>query len=159
MLMAKQPLTVFEWEAPEFRHYPKNPAWYITLVVIVALLVTYEVLVKDYFGAVSLVIVAVFVIYFGRQEPKIIPLQISDQGIHINNDIIPYQRIKLFWVVDDGVHKTLNLETTAYLNHLLSIELEDMDADEIRDFLIDVLPEHDEVTPTVAQRIGHKIRF
>ena len=157
--MAKQPLTVFEWSAPEFRHYPKNPAWYITLIIVVALLVTYEVIAKDYFGAVSLVIVAGFVVFFGRQEPKAVPMEISDQGIHINEDLIPYQRIKYFWVVDDGVHKTLNFETTAYLNHLLTIELEDMDADEIRDFLIDVLPEHENTAPTIAQKVGHKIRF
>ncbi len=157
--MAKTPLTVFEWEAPEFRHYPKNPAWYITLVIVVVLLVIYEVLAKDIFGAVSLVIIASFVVYFGRQEPQIIPMQISDQGIHINNDIIPYQRIKMFSVIDDGVHKTLNIETTAYLNHLLTIELAEMDAEEIRDFLIDVLPEHEEVVPTVAQKISHRFKF
>ncbi len=157
--MPKKPLTVFEWEAPEFRHYPKNPAWYITFVIVVGLLIAYEIFAKDIFGAISLVFVALLAIYFARQTPKIIPMQISDLGIHINNDIIPYQRIKMFWIVDDGVHKTLNFETTAYLNHLLTVELEDMDADEIRDFLIDILPEHEEIIPTTAQKISHRFKF
>ncbi len=157
--MAQQTLTVFEWEAPEFRHYPKNPAWYITLVIVVTLLVIYEIFSKDIFGAISLIIVAIFIILFGRQSPKIIPLQISDQGIHINQDMIPYQRIKHFWVVDDGIHKTLNFETTAYVNHLLTIELADMNSEEIREYLIDVLPEHDDTTPTTAQKISHRFHF
>ncbi len=157
--MPREPLHVFEWEAPEFRHYPKNPAWYITLILVVALLVGYEIIMKDYFGAISMAVVACFVVFFGRQTPKQIPIKITDQGFHINNDLIPYQRIKYFWVVDDGVHKTLNFETTAYLNHQLTIELEDMDADEIRDFLADVLPEHDEPVPTVPQKISHRIKF
>ncbi|QQS22666.1 hypothetical protein IPM19_03480 [bacterium] len=155
----KQPLNVFEWDAPEFRHYPKNPAWYITLLILVALLITYEIIANDYFGAISLAVVAGFVIFFGRQIPKQIPIRISDQGIHINNDLIPYQRIKHFWVVDDAAHKTLNIETTAYLNHQLTIELEDMDSDEVREFLADVLPEHEEPQPTTMQKISHRIKF
>ncbi len=157
--MAKEPLIVFDWEAPEFRHYPKNPAWYITLCIIVVLLVVYEIVQKDYFGALSLFLIGGFVLFFARQTPKVVPMQISDQGIHINDDLIPYQRIKRFWVVDDGIHKTLNIETTAYLNHELTVELEEMDADEVRDFLIDILPEHEQVEPTTAQKVAHRFKF
>lgn len=157
--MPKQPLTVFEWEAPEFRHYPKNPAWYITLFVITGLLVAYQILQQDYFGAISIVIIAGFVTFFAKQTPVHVPMQISDQGIHINDDLIPYQRIKQFWIVDDGVHKTLNFETTAYLNHELTVELEDLDADELREFLIDILPEHERIEPTTAQKIAHRFKF
>jgi hypothetical protein len=157
--MAKTPLTVFSWQAPEFRHYPKNPAWYITLVIIVTLLVVYQIFQNDYFGAVCLVVVGLMVILFARQVPKIVNMEISDQGIHINNDLIPYNRIRNFWILDNPVHKTLNFETTAYLNHILTIELEDIDADELHEFLADILPEHNEPSPTLAQRISHRFRF
>jgi hypothetical protein len=157
--MAKTPLTVFAWEAPEFRHYPKNPAWYITLTIVVALLAIYQIIQNDYFGAVSLIVIGVLIVMFARHTPKMVDMEISDQGIHINNDLIPYTRIRHFWIVNDGVHKTLNFETTAYINHILTIELEDVDADELYDFLADILPEHEKPSPTLAQRISHRFRF
>lgn len=157
--MAKPPLTVFEWEAPEFRHYPKNPAWYITMFLVIGLLTAYQIIIQDWFGAVSLVILALLIAAFAHQVPKAVVMSISDKGIHINGDLIPYNRIRHFWIVDDHEHKMLNLETTAYINHFLSIELEDEDADEIREFLIDILPEHTELSPTAAQKIAHRFRF
>ncbi len=157
--MSKAPLFVFEWEAPEFRHYPKNPAWYITMFLVIGLLVAYQIILRDWFGAACLIILAVLIYFFSRQTPNHVTMQISDRGIHINGDLIPYSRIRQFWIVDDHEHKILNLETTAYLNHLLSIELEDQDADEIRDFLIDILPEHEKPEPTAAQKIAHRVRF
>ena len=157
--MTKQHETIINWEAPEFKHYQKNTAWYITLVIIVALLITYQVIESDYFGAISLAVVAGFIIFFARHKPKIIPVEISDQGIHINETLIPYSRIKHFWVIDSDAHKTLNIETTAYLNHILTIELGDQDADLVRDVLIELLPEHTETEPTVSQRIAHRFWF
>ena len=157
--MPKEPITVFEWEAPEFKHYPKNPAWYITLFIIVCLLVFYQFIQKDYFGGVSLILIGVLVVFFARQTPGHVPMQITDKGVHINDDLIPYQRIKHFWVVDDGTHKTLNFETTAYLNSEITVELENLDAEEVRDFLIDILPEHEVTEPTTAQKIAHRFKF
>ena len=157
--MPKAPIVVFDWEAPEFRHYPKKPAWFITMFVIVGLLIAYQIIIQDWFGAASLAILAILIFYFAKQTPQSASIQITDRGIHINNDLISYDRIKHFWVIDTHEHKVLNLETTAYLNHLLAIELEDQDADEIREFLIDILPEHSEIELTPAQKIAHHFRF
>ena len=157
--MPKPPITVFEWEAPEFRHYPKNPAWYITMFLVIGLLTAYQIIIADWFGAISLIVLAVLIFAFAKQVPKQVMMSISDRGIHINGDLIPYTRIRHFWIIDDQEHKMINLETTAYINHFLSIELGDVDADEIREFLIDILPEHSELEPTAAQKIAHRFRF
>lgn len=157
--MAKEQLTVFSWEAPEFKHYPKNPAWFITFGIILALLVVYQVIQADYFGAISFLIIGVIVGFFARHEPKTALIEISDRGIHINHDLIPYTRIRQFWIIDNEHHKTLNFETTAYLNHLLTVELHDLDSDELREFLADILPEHEEPKPTMAQQISRWFRF
>jgi hypothetical protein len=157
--MPRAPLTVFKWEAPEFRHYPKNPAWYITMFLMVGLLAAYLVYVQDWFGAVCMFILAILIFFFARQTPEFVTMEISDRGVHINGDLIPYNRIKQFWIIDDHEHKVLNIETTAYLNHLLAIELEEEDADEIRDFLIDILPENPKVQPMATQKIAHRFKF
>lgn len=158
--MAKKPAeTIIEWQAPEFRHYPKNAAWFITFIIIVAMLVVYQLFQSDWFGAISVTVMATLIGMFALHKPSIVSVKISTQGIHIDDSKIPYTHIKQFWIVDNDNHKTLNLETTAYLNHLLAIELNDQDADEVQEILSELLPENVDAEETVAQKIAHRFKF
>jgi hypothetical protein len=157
--MIKHPETIIEWEAPEFRHYPKNAAWFITFGFIVMLIVAYQLFEHDWFGAISMVIIAILFAAFALHKPKIVKVSISTHGLHIEDTHIPYNRIKHFWILETENHKTLNLETTAYLNHLLSIELDNQDADEVQEILEEILPENPDTEQTVAQHISHRFKF
>jgi hypothetical protein len=157
--MPKQPETIIEWQAPEFRHYPKNAAWFIIFTLVVAVLVIYQITQKDYFGAISIAIIAGFFGAFALHRPKIVTVRISTHGLHIDDAHIPFTHIKQFWIVDTEHHKTLNLETTAYLNHLLTIELNEQDADEVQEILEEILPENPEKSETAVQRISHRVKF
>ena len=157
--MPKQPETIIEWQAPEFRHYPKNAAWFITFGIIVALVVIYQISQKDWFGAISIAIIAVFFAAFALHRPKIVTVKISTIGLHIDDTDIPYTHIKQFWIVETDHHKTLNLETTAYLNHLLTIELHEQDADEVQEILEELLPENPDKKETLVQRVSHRFKF
>jgi len=147
------------WQAPEFKHYHKNPAWYITLGAITILVIGYMLIQRDLFGAVSLFLVAVFIVFFSLQRPQEITVGFSKKGIHIGELHLPYKTISHFWVVNNEDHKTLNMETTAYLNRLIIVELEDQDPDLIREFLIQVVPEHPRTGETFAQKLMHRLKF
>ena len=92
-------------------------------------------------------------------RPKTVTVRITTVGLHIDDTQIPFNNIKQFWIVDNDNHKTLNIETTAYLNHQLAIELEDQDADEVHEILSELLPEKEEQAETMAQRISHRLKF
>ena len=158
--MAKKiPETIIEWQAPEFRHYPKNAAWFISFAIIVAMLVIYQVFQKDWFGAISVAVIATMFGIFAVHRPKIVTIKISTLGLHIDDTTIPFNNIRQFWIVDTEQHKTLNIDTTAYLNHQLHIELNDQDADEVQEVLSELLPEKEDKQETAAQRIAHKLKF
>lgn len=157
--MAKQIETILEWRAPEFRHYPKNAAWFITFTIIVVLLVTYEATQHDWFGAISVVIIAGLFAAFALHRPKEVMIRLTTVGVHIDDTNIPYNNIRQFWIVNTDNHKTLNIETTAYLNHQLAIELHEQDPDEVQEILEELLPEKEDAQETVAQKIAHKFKF
>ncbi len=157
--MAKNPETIIEWEAPEFRHYPKNIAWLITFTIVVGLLIFYQAFQQDWFGAISVTIISIMLGFFAFHRPKIVTIRISTVGIHIDDTYIPFNNIRQFWIVDNENHRTLNIETTAYLNHLLAIELHDQDSDEVQEILEELLPEKEDKTETPAQIISHRLKF
>ena len=157
--MARQAETIIEWRAPEFRHYQKNAAWFITFGIIVAMIIAYQVFQSDWFGAVTIFIMAVLFGIFAMHKPKEVTVTLSTEGVHIDDSYIPYTRIKNFTIVDSENHKTLNLETTAYINHLLTIELAEQDPEEVREILGELLPENEIEGETMIQKISHKFRF
>lgn len=148
------------WQAPEFRHYEKNIGWYVALLGTVVLIIGFFVIIEnDIFGAISLGIMALLLLYFARQKPLIVEIELNHKGLKFGTLFFPYKQLKDFWVVHNDNHKTLNLRSTTYVNNLLIIELEDQDPDEIRLFLLQYLPEHEQVHETFVQRISHKLKF
>lgn len=148
------------WQAPEFRHYEKNIGWYTTLIAIAILVIGFFIIQQDYFAAITMAIIAALIVFFSRQTPEIVDIELNHTHISFGRLIFPYKHLKSFWIVDNQNHKTLNIETTTYINNLIVLELEDMEPEEIRSFLISYLPEHPErVKETFTQKIMHKLKF
>ncbi len=150
---------LLQWQAPEFRHYPKNAAWYLTLLIIAALIVTFQIIQRDIFGAVSIVIFAIFIFIFSRQKPRVVNIRLTTTGVGVDESFVPYKSVKHFWVVNNDNHRTLNIETTAFLNRTLILQLENQDPDTVRNIMVQLAPEHSETEETLAQRVMHKLKF
>ncbi len=148
------------WQAPEFRHFKKNAGWYIALIASAVLIIGFFVITQqDYFAAITIGILTGLVVFFSRQEPQILEIQLTPKGIHYGNIHVPYKQIKHFWVVDGHPHKSVNFETTTYLNRMMVLELEEQDPEEVREFLLAYLPEHEGTEPTITQKIIHWLKF
>src|SRR3989344_982825 len=148
------------WQAPEFKHYEKNAGWYITLIAIAVLIVGFFVILqRDYFAGITIAILTAAIVYFSRQKPEIVEIHLTNKGVHHGPIHIPYKQIKHFWVVDHEHHRTVNFETSTYLNRLMVVELEDQDPVEVREFLLAYFPEHEDTEPTVTQRLIHWLKF
>lgn len=148
------------WQAPEFKHYEKNPGWYVTAISIAVLIIGFFIIVqRDYFAAITLGVLTIFIIFFSRQKPQIVEIQLTSKGVHHGNLHVPYKQIKHFWVVNQEPLKTVNFETSAYMNRLMIVELENQDPDAVREFLLEYLPEHEDTQPTITQRVIHWFKF
>ncbi len=157
--MARNIQHILSWQAPEFKHYHKNLGWHITFIALVILIIGYQMISKDYFGAISIFFIAVFAGYLLKQKPAEVSISLSNQGLHIGELHIPYRNMQHFWVVDTANHRTLNIETTAYLNKLIILELEDQDPEAVREILKQGVPEHDSYEPTLIQQLMHHLRM
>ncbi|MEK7617690.1 MAG: hypothetical protein AAB410_00940 [Patescibacteria group bacterium] len=148
------------WQAPEFKHYQKNIGWYVTLASVAILLIGFFIIVqKDYFAAITMAIVGIFLAYFAGQKPETLEIRLTNKGVHHGNLHIPYKQIRHFWVVDKEHHKSVNFETSTYLNRLMVVELAGQDPDVVREFLLSYLPEHHETEPAITQKVIHWFKF
>ncbi len=146
------------WEALEFKPYTKNTGWYAGLVTVAVILIGLSIWRKDIFGAVSLMVIAGIVFYLFNKEPKAIKITLAPTGIYQGESFLPYKAIRNFWLVE-SVHQTLNLETTAYLNRIQVIELGNQDGEEVREYLLQYLTEHETGEETFAQQVMHRFKL
>ena len=148
------------WQAHEFKHYPKNLGWYVTLVCVFVLMAAFFVIVeKDIFAAVCLVLICFFIIIFSRKLPELVEIELNEHGIRFGNLTYPYKQLKYFWVVNNDRHKTINFHTSALINNVVILELEEQNPVEVRNYLLKFLPEHDQIHETAAQSIMHRFKF
>ena len=150
---------ILEWKAHEFEHREKGSGWYLTFIILAVLLVIYEILIRDYFAAGTFIIIAFIVYFFARLNPREITVMITNKGIHIGNLHLPYATIKKFWIVSQGTTQALHLETTAYLNSSVVIQIADQDPEEIHTVLLQYVPEDHPNRETVGQRLARRLRF
>lgn len=147
------------WQAPEFKHYNKTIGWYVALISIAILISGFFVVQKDIFAAITTIILAGLVLLFSKQKPEIVPIEINDKTVKFGQIEYPYKQIKHFWVVHNERHKTVNLRTTTYVNNTIILELGTQNSEEVRNFLLKYLPEHETTDETFAQRLMHWLKF
>jgi hypothetical protein len=158
--MTQNKQTTISWQAPEYKHYEKNIGWYVTLVSVIVLISAFFIFVEnDYFAAVTIALLGGLVIFFATQKPNDIEIELNHKSVRFGNLHFPYKQIKHFWVVHNQRHQAVNLVTTTYINNVIVLELVDQDPDEIREFLLQYLPEHETSVETFSQKIMHWFKF
>jgi hypothetical protein len=152
--------TKISWEAPEFKHYEKNLGWYVTAFSILIILAGFFAFVQnDWFGAISTIILGILIVYFSKQKPDHVEIELDHKRVKLGSIEIPYKQIKHFWIVHNERHQAVNLETTTLVNSQIILELGSQNPEEVRIFLLQYLPEHEKTEETLAQKFMHWLKF
>ena len=131
-----------EWEAPEYEVYEKSTIWYVVFGSIILLIVAYAIYSNSPIMAATFVLAGVVGYINLQKEPQIVEFRINYKGIRAGNELYEYENIKSFWIFYDPPHtRVLSLHTNAALMPFIHIPLGDEDPVEIREMLIEFIPE------------------
>lgn len=150
---------LLEWEAKEFEHYERPSGWYFTFFAVAFLVIAYEVYLRDWFGAITLLIIGAVFYFFSKMTPKVVHVVITDKAIEADRARFTYNNIKDFWIVEFQGLQSLHFETTAYLNRFITIMLDGQDPEEVREVLKKYLPEVEDRHEGIARRLSRHIKF
>jgi hypothetical protein len=148
------------WETLEHAEHKKHPLWFIGLAVIMSLVVLYAFNTGSWSMAIVFILITVLLLYFGSQKPKLIKVQAGTTGITIGTITYEYKIIKKFWIVYYPPQvKVLYLETGAYLNNLVRIELGNQDPVAVKKFLLQYLEEDLDGQESLVDIIARRLKF
>jgi hypothetical protein len=148
------------WKTVDFKQQPKNKFWYPTFLLLSIGLIVFAIYSKSTITliAFSLLVITVFIASF--QKPKMITCKITKTGITAEKNYYPFKNIKKFWILySPPIVTTLNLETTAYLNNTIAIELGDQNPLAVKAFLQKYLPEDLDKEESVTDVLSRKLKI
>ncbi|MGE5392131.1 MAG: hypothetical protein ACM3NH_00065 [Candidatus Saccharibacteria bacterium] len=148
------------WTALEYEPREKRAVWFTLFFLIFGGLIAFGFYTKSYITVVLFVLLAAVSYGFAVKRPRRLGHIIGPTGITVGKTSFPYKEIKKFWIhYDPAVTKTLNFETTAYVNNMVTLQLDKQDPIEVRNYLKKYLAEDLDREETLSDAIARKLKF
>lgn len=157
--MSEQNKSNLTWEALEFRPHRKNFLWYIIFGVLTTGLILYALYIQNWLSVITFACLAIAAFAFSIQRPMKIIHELTPTGIQLGETFVPYRNVKNFWIVFNQHSKTLNFETTAYINNVVTLQLGRLDPLAVKEYLKNYIPEDLNKQESFIDILARKIKF
>ena len=98
------------WEGVEYIHRERSARWFLIFgIVVVALLLVAIFLIKSWTFALLIPVMAFALIVYTRRPPAHIQYTLSRKGLHVNDQLQPYDSFRAFSVVMHEGHNMIQL--------------------------------------------------
>lgn len=131
--------------------------WYAGLVALIVAILCF-IFGNPFLGIFSIV-AGVVVILIATKKPQELEITLSAEGIFINDMQIPYSSVTQFWLDEKGESDKLQLVAKGSFAPVIEIPLEDVRAEDVREYLLAKGCEEKEIRASVSTAIFHKIGF
>lgn len=134
---------LINWHFPEFEKPERTMIWYIILFVIFISLLIYSILTLNFLFAIIVVMVVVILFLHQRKDPMELEIKIREAGIEIGDNFYFYKDLNKFFIIYEPPEiSNLYIEFKSRLKPELSIPLKEQNPVNVRDILINFLPEN-----------------
>ncbi len=146
------------WEAPEFTPRDRSPDWFWGLGIIAVSLIVTAILFENLLFAIVVLISAVTITLLALRDPEILEFTVNDRGIRAGDTLYPYSSIESFWVENSPEEQKILLQSERMLMPYIVVPIEEVDPEEVRNFIIQYIPEEEHVEP-LSHRVMEYLGF
>ena len=126
-----------EWEVDEYPMHQRSKIWYILAAVAGVALIIYAIATANFLFAVIILMVGVITLLSSFVAPDRVPVIITNTGVVVSDLYYDFQSIRDFSIAYDPPHvKNLYFEFHSPWQPLLTVPLEDIDPNQVRDLLL-----------------------
>lgn len=130
------------WRAPEYEVYEKSSRWYLVAGIFTLLMVTYALYNNGPIMAITFILIGIVGYIHLQKDPRVITFSITSKGVIADKEMYAFENMRSFWIFYDPPHtKTISLHTKASMLPFIHIPLKDEDPVQIRELLIQEVPE------------------
>lgn len=150
----------FAWETPEYEFKEKRKDWYWIVGAAAVGLIVLAIVLQNYLFAFLIAIGAFLMIALAAKEPLSLPVEISEHGIKVYQELYTYDSIFNFWITyNKNEEPLLLLLTDRRVSPIISLTIDEgVDTMQLREYLLEFIEEQ-EMKESLTDRIIDKIGF
>ncbi|HZS43198.1 MAG TPA: hypothetical protein VFA52_03210 [Candidatus Paceibacterota bacterium] len=155
------PLSPLTWQALEYHHEPKSVDWFWAVGIIALCIAVTSVIYGDILFAILVLIGAGSLAIYAVREPELVQFELNEKGVRIDRKLYPYATLESFWVEEHrNVHPRpkLLIKSQKITMPLIVIPIEEIHPDDIRNFILNYLPEEEHYEP-LSQKLMEYLGF
>lgn len=148
-----------QWKAIEYIQHAKTPLWYVGFgVITIGLMVLAIFIMQTWTFALLIPVMAGALLVYSHRPPRELSYALSEQGIHINDQLHPLSEFKSFGVIQNDTLNSLVLVPTKRFRPGLTVYFPAEVGEQIVDLLGGYMP-MEQVRYDVFDRIVHKLQM
>lgn len=131
-----------QWTIQEYEQYTRKLSWFVLMGIVGSVLIILALWRGNFLFLVIIILFGIILFLQSEQRPPQIPFKITDIGIIIGSRLYAYDELENFYIIyQPPVVKSLYFETKAPYRPRIHIPLLDQNPLEIRESLLQFLPE------------------
>ena len=146
------------WKALEYKRKEKTADWYWAVIIISLSVVVISFIVHNTLFAILVIISTIMLLSFSLTPAKMVNISINQKGMVVEKEMYPFASLQSFWVeAIDPDNKKILFRSKKPLVPLIAIPLEEYEHLDVREFLMQYLPEvemHEPLTQKIMERLG-----
>lgn len=136
------PEVYYQWTILSKAEHERGHWWYIIAGILGVALVAYSIYTANFLFAVMIVLIAFIIILNDALPARKINFALTDRGVIVGGKTYPYRSFTSFYIVYEPPRISKVVLELPGVRQDLSIDLNGNDPLEIREFLLQVLPEN-----------------
>lgn len=147
------------WQALEYKRKEKTADWYWAVAIIALSVSVIAFLLGDGLFSIFIIIATITLLLFSQRNPRNIDVSMDERGLTVDRDVYPFATLEEFWVdISDRNSPKILLKSKKIIVPLIVIPIEEYHYLDIRDFLLNYLPEKEMHEP-LSQKVMEKLGF
>ncbi len=147
------------WKVLEYKKKEKTVDWYWAVIIIALSICVIAFILGDGLFSIFIIMATIVVFTLSKNNPRLIDVTIDKRGFIIDKDMYPFATLEEFWIdVTEKDAPKILLKSKKLIMPLIIVPIEEYHHLDIRDFLLEFLPEK-ELHEPLSQKIMEKIGF
>lgn len=147
-----------KWITLEYHHPERSSDWFWAVGLITVLGTLAALYFNNILFAILIILSGTILFIFALRHPDEIEVELSEKGVRIEKTLYPYLSLESFWIDEDITPPRLLLKPKSLFAPLVAVMIEDVDNDDIEQFLLKQLP-MDELEEPFLQRLAEYLGF
>ncbi len=150
---------VIRWQAVEYLHQDQSPLWFVAMGIVVVILMAIAYLwMSSITFAILIPVMAVALVVYVKRPPVMNDYTLSRKGLHINDQLYPFDTFKSFGVVSRGGNHSVVLVPRKRFQLGHTVHFSEELGEQIVDMFAARLPMKD-VSPDIIDTLLSKLRL